>query len=74
MNKFTIYKILLESVQSLPVSREFKQMALTNNFNTLEDILNSNLDELHALPDSGYRILKELYALLKSYNLEKLLC
>lgn len=63
-------QILKELIMTLPVSPEFQQMAKTNHFVTLQDILDSDLDQFHNLPDSGYRILKELYDILKTYGLE----
>lgn len=63
-------KILIEPIISLPVSSEFRQMAMSNGFVTIQDILNTDLDKFHALPDSGYRLLKELHDILKQYGLQ----
>lgn len=65
--------ILLEPIQSLSVSPEFKQMAKANDFITIQDILNNSLDELHKLPDSNLRMLKELSDVLEANGLECLL-
>lgn len=68
--RFMDHQILKDPILSLPVTPEFRQMAKTNHFVTLQDILDSDLGQFHALPDSGYRILKELYDILKTYGLE----
>jgi hypothetical protein len=44
-------------------------MADVNKFETIQQILNSNVDKLHELPSSGYRIVKELNDFLKSKGL-----
>lgn len=64
---------LTEPIQSLPVSSEFKNMAIANGFTTLQDILDKSLDNLHELPSSGYRMLKELSDVLEGHGLTSLL-
>lgn len=69
----TTHPILKEPIQSLPVSSEFKKMAVANGFTTLQDIMDKSLDNLHKLPYSGYRMLKELSDLLQANGLTNLL-
>lgn len=65
--------ILQEPIGSLPVSSEFKEMAIANGFTTIQDILDKSLDNLHELPRSGYRMLKELSDVLEANGLTNLL-
>lgn len=65
--------ILSKPIQSLEVSYEFKRMARANGFNTLSEILDKSVDDLHKLEYSGYRMLKELYNVLEKENLGYLL-
>jgi hypothetical protein len=65
--------ILQEPIHSLPVSSAFKKMATVNGFATLQDILDKALDNLHDLPSSGYRMLKELSDVLEANGLTNLL-
>jgi len=60
------FPLLREPIESLSVSPEFKRMARVNGFVTLQEILNKSLDELHELPYSGYRMLKELSDVLEA--------
>jgi hypothetical protein len=48
-------------------------MAIANGFITLQDILDKSLDDLHELPCSGYRMLKELSDVLEANGLTNLL-
>jgi hypothetical protein len=65
--------ILQEPISSLPVSSEFKEMAIANGFTTIQNILDKSLDNLHELPCSGYRMLKELSDVLEANGLTNLL-
>lgn len=65
--------VLNEPIQLMSVSPEFKQMARANGFTSIQEILNGSLDELHELPLSGYRMLKELFDILEVNGLENLL-
>ncbi|MEX2232234.1 MAG: hypothetical protein WD824_08745 [Cyclobacteriaceae bacterium] len=67
------HPILQEPIQSLSVSSEFKKMAIANGFAALQDILDISLDNLHELPYSGYRMLKELSDVLEANGLANLL-
>jgi DNA-directed RNA polymerase alpha subunit len=66
-------QVLNEPIQLMSVSPEFKQMAQANGFTSIQDILNGSLDDLHKLPSSGYRILKELSDILEDNGLGNLL-
>lgn len=65
--------ILTEPIETLELSHEFKAMARLNGFSTLQEILNEALDELHELPGSGFRMLKELGDILAAHGLSNLL-
>ncbi len=65
--------VLKEPIQSMSVSPEFKRMAGANGFVTLQDILNRSLNDFHTLPQSGYRMLKELADILEQNGLGELL-
>jgi hypothetical protein len=69
----THHPILKEPIQALSVSSAFNQMATVNGFVTLQDILDKALDNLHELPSSGYRMLKELSDVLEANGLTHLL-
>lgn len=69
----TNHAILREPIPYLPLSPEFKNMAMANGFRTLQDILDTSLDKLHQLPSSGYRMLKELSDVLEANGLTHLL-
>lgn len=72
-DKIEMNPILSKPIQSLEVSYEFKRMARANGFNTLSEILDKSVDDLHKLEYSGYRMLKELYNVLEKENLGYLL-
>ena len=61
--------VLTYLIRSLRLSDEFKKMAEVNQFETIQQILDSKLDKLHELPSSGYRMLKELDDFLKANGL-----
>ncbi|MBL0744852.1 hypothetical protein [Chryseolinea lacunae] len=57
----------------MDVSLEFKAMAKANGYKTLEDILQSRLNDLPYKPQSGYRMLKELLDILDANGLTDLI-
>jgi hypothetical protein len=61
--------ILKQPITELNVSPEFLRMAQANSFETLQDILDRPLYRFHALPESGYRMLREFMNLLDNYGL-----
>jgi DNA-directed RNA polymerase alpha subunit len=65
--------VLKEPIQTMSVSPEFKRMAGANGFVTLQDILDTSLNDFHKLPQSGYRMLKELANILEQNGLDELL-
>lgn len=65
--------ILCKPITELPLSSEFKVMASVNEFSTLADLLIVPHYSIHALPKSGYRIVKELLMLLEREKLLELI-
>lgn len=53
-------------------SAELKAMAQLNNFETLADLLATPFHQLHALPLSDYRIVKEIVCVLEENGLMEL--
>ncbi len=64
--------VLTSPIATLAVSEEFLKMAEANNFSTLQEMLDTPLNEFHALPQSGYRMLREFLNLLDAHGLMEL--
>ena len=64
--------VLNTPITSLAFSDEFKNMALTNGYGTVKDILKDSVSELPYKPASGFRTLKELMNFLTNHGLESL--
>jgi DNA-directed RNA polymerase alpha subunit len=65
---------LLETpLQELDLSQEFISMATQNGYATIGDILKMPLTEIPMLPNSGYRLLRELLVFLTVNDLADLI-
>ena len=73
MTQEITHPILHKAIKNLDVSKEFKAMAKTNGFKTLQDILETPLHELPHRPQSGYRMLKEFLDIIEAYSLSMLI-
>jgi DNA-directed RNA polymerase alpha subunit len=62
-------EVLDQPVTQLPVSPEFLEMMQTLHFQTLRDLLQYPAHQLLQMDGFGYRMLKELIALLDSNDL-----
>lgn len=65
--------ILKYSIQEVDLSPELKAMAEANGFETLEDVLEVPFYTIHALPRSGYRIVKELLMFFEKEGLNEVI-
>jgi hypothetical protein len=66
-------KLLLKPIVELNVSKEFGRMAEANNFKNLQSILDSPFYKLPELPQSGYRIVRELINFLNAHGMGHLI-
>jgi len=65
--------ILTRSISDFQMSDEFQYMCGANSFRTMGDILQYDTSQLLARPAFNYRMLKELYSILKSLNKQHIL-
>jgi hypothetical protein len=65
--------ILTRSISDFQISDEFKYMCGTNSFRTMGDILQYDTSQLLTRPAFNYRMLKELYSLLKAFDKQHIL-
>jgi hypothetical protein len=61
--------ILNQKIGDSAFSEELKAMARLNNFETLADVLATPFHQVHALPLSDYRIVKEILVVLQENDL-----
>jgi len=73
MTKELLHPILLKPILTLGVSEEFEAMAKANGYTTLKDVLKEPLYKFPFKPLSGYRMLKELLAILEEHGLDELM-
>ena len=73
MTEDLLHPILLKPIMTLGVSEEFAAMAKANGYATLKDVLKEPLHKFPLKPLSGYRMLKELLAILEEHGLDKLI-
>lgn len=64
--------ILNSRIESLNLSPEFKLMAEVNRLVTLTDLLKTPMHKFPDLPQSGYRLLRELVNFLDEHGLTHL--
>jgi hypothetical protein len=62
-------QVLASTIESSPLSDEFKGMARFNGFITFGDILDYGVSRLPELPQSGYRLYVELLGFLEEHGL-----
>ena len=65
--------IITREIHDFELSVEFNSMCRVNTFQTFGDILIYGTSELLRKPGFNYRMLKELYALLKAMNKQHML-
>jgi hypothetical protein len=61
--------ILIKPIAEMVTSEEFLQMAVSNHFHDLSQILQHPVDELMILEGFNYRMLDELIMILKGFGL-----
>ena len=65
--------ILFLPAESLPVSENFKEMMNDLDISSLYELLNYSIAELLKFEGLGFRVVKELFAVLEKYQMEDLL-
>ena len=65
------HQILHIPIAKVATSEEFLAMCNQNDFKSLNDIIALTVNEMLAKPKFNMRMLKELYQILKGYQLEK---
>jgi hypothetical protein len=61
------------AITHVAISNDFIEICKLNGFKNLNDIIKIPVKELLTKPEFNYRILTELYSILKSHHLEKCL-
>ena len=67
------HQILHTPIAEVATSEEFLEMCNQNDFKSLDDIIALTVNEMLAKPKFNMRMLKELYQILKGYQLEKII-
>ena len=65
------HPIFAKPIEFIATSEEFLLMCNQNNFKTIGQIIEWNVNELLQKPEFNLRMLIELNSILKSYNLDK---
>ena len=68
-----INPILHKAITHIAMSNDFIEMCKLNGFKTLNEIIQIPVKELLTKPEFNYRMLTELYSILKNQSLEKYL-
>ena len=68
-----VQQILNKPIKNFTLSEEFYHMCYLNGFETLDEIIQLQVNEMLRKPEFNLRMVKELYQILENNHLEKYL-